>query len=247
MDGQQPYRKPDLMEIIDKYLKEKEIDKSQKYDQYSYKSSDEISRSTEKLKEWLEKTDKNLKYNKQPDESSEKIFELMEKIYKWELKYRIRDHVKDIKELFNEIHEYVKEFADISEIKESNTVIDFDYEKIGNELIYRENDIKMCLYNEDDGFMCLLDTQISPDHIECTHYDDKRFIYARKINSLMRSIEEKIIDIYKILYPEVPKYHINTDISMYSDKPKKEIPELSIKGNSAIYDEGIFHMKITLQ
>jgi len=247
MDGQQPYRKPDLMEIIDKYLKEKEIDKSQKYDQYSYKSSDEISKSTEKPKEWIEKTDKNLKYNKQPDESSEKISGLMEKIYKWELKYRIRDHVKDIKELFNEIHEYVKESADISEIKESNTVIDFDYEKIGNELIYRENDIKMYLYNEDDGFMCLLDTQISSDHIECTHYDDKRFIYARKINSLMRSIEEKIIDIYKILYPEVPKYHINTDISMYSDKPKKEIPELSIKGNSAIYDEGIFHMKITLQ
>ena len=210
--------------------------------------SDYISKIIKSIDDWLEKTDKNLKYNKQPDESSEKIPGLLEKIDKWELKYRIRDHVKDIKELFNEIHEYVKESADISEIKKSNTVINYDYEKIGNELIYRENDIKMYLYNEDDGFMCLLDPQRSSYHIECTHdYYDRSFIYARKINSLMRSIEEKIIDIYKILYPEVPKYHINTNISMYQDKPKKEIPELSINGNSLIYDEGIFHMKITLQ
>jgi hypothetical protein len=215
--------------------------------QQSDEKSEDISKILKSVYDWLERTDRSEKYNQQLYKSSEKISGLMEKIYKWELKYRIRDHVKDIKELFNEIHEYVKESADISEIKKSNTVIDFDYEKIGNELIYRENDIKMYLYNEDDGFMCLLDTQISSDHIECTHYDDKRFIYARKINSLMRSIEEKIIDIYKILYPEVPKYHTRTDISMDLDKPKKEIPEISINGNSVIYDEGIFHMKITLQ
>jgi len=209
--------------------------------------SDDISKIIKSIDDWLEKTDKSLKYNQQPDESSEKIPGLIEKIDKWELKYRIRDHVKDIKELFNEIHKYVKENADISEIKKSNTVIDYDCEKIGNELIYRENDIKMYLYNEDEGFMCLLDTQRSSDHIECTHYDDKRFIYSRKINSLIRSIEEKILDIYKILYPEVPKYHINTDISIYPGKPKKAIPEISINGNSLIYDEGIFYMKITLQ
>jgi hypothetical protein len=215
--------------------------------QQSDESSKKISELIEKLDDWLERTDKSLKYNQRSDESSEKTPGLIEKIDKWELKYRIRDHVKDIKELFNEIHKYVKESADISEIKKSNTVIDYDWEKIGNELIYRENHIKMYLYNEDEGFMCLLDTQRSSYHTECAHYDDKSFIYSRKINSFMRSIEEKILDIYKILYPEVTKYHINTDISMYTGKPKKEIPEISINGNSLIYDEGIFHMKITLQ
>jgi hypothetical protein len=199
------------------------------------------------IDKYLKKIGKIPKYNQQSDEYSKKISEIIENLNRFELKYRLRDHVKDLKELLNEMHKFVKEKTGIFEIKKSTVVIDSDCKKISDDLIFCESHIKMNLYNEDEEFMCLLDTQRSSDHIECTHYDDKRFIYSRKINSLIRSIEEKILDIYKILYPEVSKYHINTDISMYLGKPKKVIPEMSINDNSVIYDEGIFYMKVTLQ
>ena len=198
------------------------------------------------IEEHLKETDKSQKYDQQLNKSSEKIFEIMENLNIWELKYRIRDHVKGLKELFNEIYEYVKEKTDISEIKKSNTVAYLYCKKFSNELILCENDIIMYLY-EDKEFLCLLDTQQSPYHIKCPHHDDKRLRYSHQITSFIDSIKEKILDIHKILYPKLPEYHTRTDISMDLDKPKKAIPELSINGNSVIYDEGIFYMKVTLQ
>ena len=199
------------------------------------------------LDDWLKKIDKIPKYNQQSDENSKKISEIIENLNRLELKYHLRDHVKDLKELLNEMHEYVKENTGISEIKKSTAVIDSDCQKISNDLIYCESHIKMHLYNEDDKFRCLLDTQQSPYHIECTHCDDKGLYYSHKIDSFIRSIKEKIPDIYKILYPELRKYRISTDISMDPNKPKKAIPEISINNNSVIYDEGAFYMKVTLQ
>jgi len=200
-----------------------------------------------RIDNWLKKIDKIPKYNQQSDENSKKISEIIENLNRLELKYHLRDRVKDLKELLNEMHEYVKENTGIFEIKKSTAVIDSDCKKISNDPIFCESHIKMHLYNEDDEFMCLLDTQQSPYHIECTHYDDKRQDYSHKIDSFIRSIKEKIPNIYQILYPELHKYRTSTDISMYPNKPKKAIPEVSINDNSVIYDEGIFYMKVTLQ
>jgi hypothetical protein len=199
------------------------------------------------IDKYLKKIGKIPKYNQQSDEYSKKISEIIENLNRFELKYRLRDHVKDLKELLNEMHKYVKEKTGIFEIKKSTVVIDSDCKKISDDLIFCESHIKMNLYNEDEEFMCLLDTQQSPYHIECTHYDKQRKDYSHKIDSFIGSIKEKIPDIYQILYPKLPEYHTRTDISMDLDKPKKAIPELSINGNSVIYDEGIFYMKVTLQ
>jgi hypothetical protein len=228
MDGQRPYGREDLIKRIDEYLKE--IDKRPKYNNIDNQQSDENSK---KMSGTLEKSG------------------IVENLNIYELKYLLKDRVKDLKELLNEIHQYVKEKTSIFKINEYNAVIDSDCKKINNDLISCESHIKMYFYNEAEKFICILDSQQPPYYIECTHCDYKRDDYSHKfdsfkMDSFIRSIREKIPDIYKILYPELHKYRTSTDISMNPNKPKKVVPELRISGNLTVYDEGIFFMKVLL-
>ncbi len=61
------------------------------------------------IDKYLKKIGKIPKYNQQSDEYSKKISEIIENLNRFELKYRLRDHVKDLKELLNEILEDLKE------------------------------------------------------------------------------------------------------------------------------------------
>jgi hypothetical protein len=222
MDSQKPYRKPDLMEIIDKYLKEKEIDKSQKYDQYSYKSSDEISKSTEKLKEWLEKTDKILEHNKH-------------------CKQYVKSSISELEaSLYKKIIE-TQEKIGTSKIERAHTLIDLKCLEFDDLSLLCKHNIDVLLHiKENKVIICYTGWDDSPDNFGCTRDGYKPLFYFED-SSFIKSVKDPLLSAFdmlrfgKLLIDYSPEYRvilIKTDVSMNPSIPPKANPEMKIDKNS---------------
>jgi len=243
MDSQKPYRKPDLMKIIDKYLKE--IDKSQKYDQYSYKSSDEISRSIEKLKKWLEKTDKILKYDQHSYKSSKEE--------------KFKQHVKSsISELERLLHEKIietQEKTGISKIKTVHTLIYLKCLEFDDLSISCKPNIKAKLHTEkSEVITCYTTLKHSLYEIACTHNGFEPSFYFQDSFCFIKSIQGSLLSAFSMLrFGKLLKgysvedrvIHIKADAFTNPSNPPKENPEMKIGKNSINFYNGRSYIHTT--
>ena len=198
-----------------------------------YRQSDErsekISEILKSIDDWLERSDKSLNYK-----SSE-----LEKLDEQEL----RVYAKGMEDILNQIYKRIEKTNNLLKIKESTTLIELNCEKLGNEVMCVERHIKAYLYNKDEKISCLLDTQNSPDKIECTYHSDKIRIYSHQITSFLQDIEKQTLsiyytsNIYYVFNQAVPKDNINIIAVFYtnSDKMRKKNSYISQHSNVLVY------------
>jgi hypothetical protein len=245
MDSQQPYGREDLMKILEEYLKE--IDKSRRYDQYSYKSSDEISRSIEKLKKWLEETDKILKYNQHSYKSSKEE----------EVKWHVKSSISELERLLYEKIIETQEETGISKIKRASTLIYLKCLEFDDGSISCEPNIEAYLHTEkNEVITCYTTLEHSLYEIECTHDGFEPSFYFQDSFSFIKSIQDPLLTAYRMLKwgrllkgynEEYRSIHIKTDAFTNPNDPTKENPEMKIGKNSISFYNGRSYIGTTLK
>jgi hypothetical protein len=169
---------------------------------------------------------------------------------------KLKYHIKDLGDLLNKFYKKVQEKSNLSEIERSVTSIDTYCYKPSNKPMWCEYNIKTHLYSKDEVIMCYSDMPYLPSEIKCTKYNKsfKLFDLLQTI-SFLESIKEKLLDIFGISFPEVPKnlnnqyITINVDVYTDSNEPRKtnlEISKHKIDENSfkIEYNDGIYYIKI---
>jgi len=173
----------------------------------------------------------------------------------------INYHIKKLEDLLNEMYKNVKKDVNLSEIEVYHAVIDLDSYKHGNESMQYGYNIKIYLYNKDKDKVIEFYLDPLSYKIKCTDYSirsDKiiskssfELPDSRKNISFMEDIKNSILGIYSILNPEVLKdmgkqyMHIGTVVSVNSEEPIKENPEIRKYGNLFSYDNGRFVITMT--
>ena len=241
-----------------------------------YKSYEEKPDLIKRIDEWLEeKTSKSLKHNSMDTQQPYKSSDLMKKIDEWELRYDI----KELKGSLKELVEKALEKAGISEPERFDGSIGVHYNKEINEPINKSmknghnyfaypkkdfynksgyNYFAIYIYDKDNKQIgsCYLYT--IPNKIICTNYNGKQLeLYDPQTISFLKSIKDRILDIFDISFPGVLKNlgdqytNIITYFSMnlkdqIQENPNQiqESPEISINGNEFRYNDLISNILI---
>jgi len=196
--------------------------------------------------------------DREPYKSHKNIFDLIEEeinkiTRKRTMKRQLEYPIKELEDLLDKMHKNVGEIYNLPEIEGSITVIHFY--KRDNKPMW-EYRIGTYIKSIGNVIGCFSNSQRSPYKIECVNYSDieselfELFGLPQSI-SFIEDIKYTILNMFNILNPGVltdmdKQYiHIETQV-WYSNKPKKENPEIYIyNNNEVLYDDNRYKIDMT--
>ena len=177
-----------------------------------------------------------------------------EKIMKRQLEYPIIQ----LEDLLNKMHKNVREMDNLPEIEGSITAVNLYLNKNSNKPRWHEYGIGTYIYGEGIVIGCYSNPQYSPYKIKCINFSNiesgsfSLFNLPKSIY-FMESIKKTILNIGKILYPEVLTHmdnqymHIGATVFMlYPKQPIKKNPRIIKYGNKFKYYDHRSDIEITL-
>jgi len=170
---------------------------------------------------------------------------------------KLKDHIKDLGDLLDELHKKVQEKFNLPKIESSITSINSYCHKSGSESILRQHNVKSHYYYKDREIMCYSDPQYLPSEIKCTEDNVMSVELLDPLQTIpfLKKYEDRSLNIFYASFPEVLKNLNDRDILIsldeYTDSngQTKENPEISkrkIDENSYTieYYDDIRHIEI---
>jgi hypothetical protein len=170
------------------------------------------------------------------------------------MKEQLKCHIQQLEDLLEEMHEKAQEKANLPKIEGSITSINLYSNKNSNEPKWYEYGIGTYIYGEGIVIGCFSNPQYSPYKIKCINFSNSESGLFSLFNSsqniyFRESIKKTILNIGKILNPEVLTHnmHIGTTVFMlYPKQPIKKNPRIIKYDNRFKYYNGRSDIEITL-
>jgi hypothetical protein len=170
------------------------------------------------------------------------------------MKEQLKCHIQQLEDLLEEMHEKAQEKANLPKIEGSITAINLYSNKNSNEPKWHEYGIGTYIYGEGIVIGCYSNPQYSPYKIKCINFSNIESGLFSLFNSpqsiyFMESIKKTILNIGKILNPEVLTHnmYIGTTVFMlYPKQPIKKNPRIIKYDNKFKYYDGRSDIEITL-
>lgn len=148
---------------------------------------------------------------------------------------KLKDHIKDLGDLLDELHKKVQEKFNLPKIESSITSINSSYHKFYSKSILRQHNVKSHYYYKDREIMCHSDPPYLPSKIICTEDIDRSVELLDPLQTIpfLEKIKDNSLNIFYASFPEVLKNLNDRDILIsldeYTDSngQTKENPEIS--------------------